>query len=136
MSGLTKNNKQSTAIPKDSRIASALGEIGPSIMVGAATTFLGIMPMAFASYFIFRVFFRLFIIIISFGVRRADIFRGLGGGLFFFFPPLRHFLRVALLSRPHVKPFPPNKTGEFCAMLQIKVHHTIGGAGVGENEVG
>ena len=37
-------------------------------MVGAATTFLGIMPLAFASNVIFRVFFKMFLIIITFGV--------------------------------------------------------------------
>ena len=64
---------QEANISKDARIADALGEIGPSVMVGAATTFLGIMPLAFASNAISRVFFRMFLIIISFGVR-ATIF--------------------------------------------------------------
>ena len=50
------------------RIANALGEIGSSVMMGAATTFLGIMPMAFANNVIFRVFFKMFLVIISFGV--------------------------------------------------------------------
>eukprot|EP00904_Undaria_pinnatifida_P008204 jgi/Undpi1/4513/HiC_scaffold_18.g07867.m1 len=52
---------------KDVRIANALGEIGPSVMLGAATTFLGIMPMAFANNEIFRVFFKMFLVIITFG---------------------------------------------------------------------
>ncbi|CAN0043144.1 unnamed protein product, partial [Hapterophycus canaliculatus] len=59
---------QDSTIPKDNRIANALGEIGPSILVGAATTFLGIMPLAFANNVIFRVFFKMFLCIISFGV--------------------------------------------------------------------
>ncbi|CAM9415019.1 unnamed protein product [Ectocarpus sp. 8 AP-2014] len=59
---------QDPSIPKDARIAEALGEIGPSVMVGAATTFLGIMPLAFANNFVFRVFFKMFLVIISFGV--------------------------------------------------------------------
>lgn len=54
---------------KDKRIAQALGEIGPAVVVGATTTFLGIMPMIFASNVIFRVFFKMFFIIILFGVR-------------------------------------------------------------------
>ena len=62
-------NNQDANIAKDLRIADALGEIGPSVMIGAATTFLGIMPLAFASNAIFRVFFRMFLIIITFGVR-------------------------------------------------------------------
>lgn len=53
---------------KEERIAAALGEISPSAVIGAATTFLGIMPMAFASNFIFQVFFRVFPIIIALGV--------------------------------------------------------------------
>lgn len=63
------NETQDASITKDLRIADALGEIGPSVMVGAGTTFLGIMPLAFANNAIFRVFFRMFLIIISFGVR-------------------------------------------------------------------
>ena len=54
---------------KNVRIADALGEIGPSVVVGAATTFVGIMPMVFARNHVFRVFFKMFIIIIGFGVR-------------------------------------------------------------------
>ncbi|CAN0269097.1 unnamed protein product, partial [Ascophyllum nodosum] len=61
-------------IPKDARIANAMGEIGPSVMVGAATTFLGIMPLAFASNVVFRVFFKMFLIIISFGFFHGAVF--------------------------------------------------------------
>lgn len=53
---------------KNLRIGRALGEIGPSVVVGAITTFLGVMVMAFASNAIFRVFFKMFLIIITFGV--------------------------------------------------------------------
>ncbi|CAM9472608.1 unnamed protein product [Ascophyllum nodosum] len=60
-------HQASFTIPKDERIADALGEIGPSVMIGAATTFLGIMPLAFANNVIFRVFFKMFLVIISFG---------------------------------------------------------------------
>ena len=63
---------QDPKIPKNARIADALGEIGPSVMIGAATTFLGIMPLAFASNVIFRVFFKMFLVIISFGVRKRE----------------------------------------------------------------
>ena len=61
---------QDPSMSKDVRIANALGEIGPSILVGSATTFLGIVSLAFASNMIFRTFFRMFIVIISFGVRK------------------------------------------------------------------
>ena len=50
------------------RVARAMGEIGPSVLVGATTTLLGIVPMAFASNVVFRVFFKMFLIIIIFGV--------------------------------------------------------------------
>ena len=62
---------QDRTISKNLRIGLALGEIGPSVLVGAITTFLGIMVMAFASNVIFRVFFKMFFIIITFGVRFA-----------------------------------------------------------------
>ncbi|CAM9121063.1 unnamed protein product [Ectocarpus fasciculatus] len=65
---------QDPSIPKDARIAEALGEIGPSVMVGAATTFLGIMPVAFANNVIFRVFFKMFLVIISFGFFHGVVF--------------------------------------------------------------
>ncbi|CAM9899558.1 unnamed protein product, partial [Ectocarpus sp. 12 AP-2014] len=65
---------QDPSIPKDARIAEALGEIGPSVVVGAATTFLGIMPLAFANNFIFRVFFKMFLVIISFGFFHGVVF--------------------------------------------------------------
>ncbi|CAM9203139.1 unnamed protein product [Chrysoparadoxa australica] len=42
----------------EKRVILALEEIGPSIMLGGATTFLGVVPLAFASNEIFRVFFR------------------------------------------------------------------------------
>ncbi|CAM9860224.1 unnamed protein product, partial [Laminaria digitata] len=58
---------QDTSISNDAGIANALGEIGPSVLIGAATTFLGIMPMAFAQNAIFRVFFKMFLVIITLG---------------------------------------------------------------------
>lgn len=54
--------------PKDVRIADGLGEIGPSVCVGAATTLVGIMPMIFARNHVFQVFLKMFLIIIGFGV--------------------------------------------------------------------
>ena len=59
---------QDPNISKDDRIANALGEIGPSVFVGAMTTFLGIMPLAFGSSDLNRIFFKMFLVIISFGV--------------------------------------------------------------------
>lgn len=68
--------RQDPTVSKNVRIARALGEIGPSVVVGAFTTFLGIMVMAFASNVIFRVFFKMFLIIITFGVRLAWVVLG------------------------------------------------------------
>lgn len=41
-------------------------EVGPAVVCGIGTTFLGILPLAFANSEIFRVFFRLFLNIISY----------------------------------------------------------------------
>eukprot|EP00752_Nemacystus_decipiens_P008590 g7670.t1 len=65
---------QDPSISKDLRIANALGEIGPSVLVGVMTTFLGIMPLVFASNAIFRTFFRMFLVIISFGFFHGVVF--------------------------------------------------------------
>ena len=61
------NNDQDKS--RKERIASALGKIGPSVVLGASTTLIGIVPLYFASNEVFRVFFRMFLIIILFGVR-------------------------------------------------------------------
>lgn len=63
--------RQDPKISRDQGIAAALGEIGPSVVLGAFTTFLGIMPMAFANSSIFRVFFRMFLTIVTFGVSQS-----------------------------------------------------------------
>ncbi|CBN79517.1 conserved unknown protein [Ectocarpus siliculosus] len=65
---------QDPRTPKDTRIADALGEIGPSLLMGAGTTFLGIMPLVFAHNVIFRVFFKMFLVIISFGFYHGVVF--------------------------------------------------------------
>ncbi|CAM9909842.1 unnamed protein product [Choristocarpus tenellus] len=65
---------QDPALSKHDRIVLALGEIGPSVLLGASTTFIGIIPMAFASNTIFRVFFRMFLCIITFGVFHGLVF--------------------------------------------------------------
>ncbi|CAM9379122.1 unnamed protein product [Choristocarpus tenellus] len=65
---------QNPGMSKHERITVALGEIGPSVLLGATTTFVGIIPMAFASNVIFRVFFRMFLCIITFGVYHGLVF--------------------------------------------------------------
>lgn len=49
------------------RVRLALIGIGPSVLMGCMTTFLGILPLAFANSAIFRIFFRMFFSIIVFG---------------------------------------------------------------------
>ena len=64
---------QDATLPPKERIGKALIEIGPSILQGATTTFLGILPMAFAGSEIFRTFFRMFIGIIGYGASHGLI---------------------------------------------------------------
>jgi len=47
---------------------SALDEVGGAVLLGGMTTFVGVLPLAFASSFIYRVFFRLFFAIVSLGI--------------------------------------------------------------------
>ncbi|CAM9475163.1 unnamed protein product [Discosporangium mesarthrocarpum] len=65
---------QNPALQKEERIVQSLGEIGPSVLLGASTTLLGVIPMAFASNEIFRVFFRMFLIISGFGAYHGLVF--------------------------------------------------------------
>jgi len=60
----SKNN------PDDPRssMAAALDEVGGAVLLGVSTTFVGVLPLAFASSFIYRVFFKLFLGIISLGM--------------------------------------------------------------------
>mmetsp|Transcript_22470 Transcript_22470/g.37797 ORF Transcript_22470/g.37797 Transcript_22470/m.37797 type:complete len:605 (-) Transcript_22470:1098-2912(-) len=51
----------------DERLKACLVEIGPSVLLGCSTTFLGTMPLAFANSVIFRTFFKCFFLIISLG---------------------------------------------------------------------
>jgi len=50
------------------RMAAALAEVGGAVALGGLTTFIGVLPLAFASSFIYRVFFRLFICIVGLGL--------------------------------------------------------------------
>jgi multidrug efflux pump subunit AcrB len=46
----------------------ALDEVGGAVLMGGLTTFVGVLPLAFASSFIYRVFFRLFFCIVTLGI--------------------------------------------------------------------
>jgi len=49
---------------RDTRVINAMAEVGPSVLSGCLTTFIGILPLMFAKSEIFRVFFKMFFNII------------------------------------------------------------------------
>ncbi|CAM9500189.1 unnamed protein product [Phaeothamnion confervicola] len=55
-------------LPVLHRVQLGLGEIGPSVLLGGATTLLGVIPMGFAGNEIFRSFFRVFLCIVLYGL--------------------------------------------------------------------
>ena len=55
------------ADPRD-RMAAALAEVGGAVALGGTTTFIGVLPLAFASSFIYRIFFKLFLSIVTLGM--------------------------------------------------------------------
>ena len=59
--------QQPFSLSPQQRLRAALIEIGPSVLLGCTTTFIGILPLAWASSVIFRTFFRMFFLIIVFG---------------------------------------------------------------------
>lgn len=50
------------------RMAHALAEVGGAVAVGGLTTFIGVLPLAFASSWVYRVFFKLFLSIVVLGI--------------------------------------------------------------------
>jgi len=58
----------SGATDPQERMIFALEEVGGAVLIGGLTTFIGILPLAFASSFIYRVFFTLFLTIVSLGL--------------------------------------------------------------------
>ena len=77
-------NTQAPTIEMDVRIATALAEIGPAVLLGACTTLIGIVPLTFAASEVFRVFFRMMLGVV--------VFSGLHG--FFFTPALISLLNM------------------------------------------
>lgn len=59
--------KQLHSLSPDDRMIAAMTEIGPSVLLGCSTTFIGILPLGFANSTIFRTFFRMFLSIIVYG---------------------------------------------------------------------
>lgn len=54
--------------PNDVRVRAALTQMGPNVLKGGATTFCGVLVLGFASSFVFRVFFTMFVGIVGFGL--------------------------------------------------------------------
>lgn len=50
------------------RMAKALAEVGGAVAVGGLTTFIGVLPLFFASSWVYRVFFKLFLSIVVLGI--------------------------------------------------------------------
>ena len=55
------------------RMAAALDEVGGAVLLGATTTFVGVLPLAFASSFIYRSFFKLFLSISILGIANGFV---------------------------------------------------------------
>ncbi|XP_078373186.1 patched domain-containing protein 3-like isoform X2 [Oculina patagonica] len=58
----------SNKVTADERIVDALSTLGASVFMGGFSTFLGMVVLAFASSEIFRIFFRMFLGIVVFGL--------------------------------------------------------------------
>ena len=63
--------KQDQSLNPGAKLGATMGEIGPAISLGILTTFLGTIPLAFASATIFRYFFKIFMSIIVFSAAHA-----------------------------------------------------------------
>ena len=50
------------------RVLRALKEVGPAVLLGLITTFIGVLPLGFASSAAFRVFFKMFLAIVVSGL--------------------------------------------------------------------
>ena len=57
-----------TAASGDEAVAGMLQEIGPPVLLGGLTTFLGISPLILSNSTVFRTFFKMFLGIIVFGL--------------------------------------------------------------------
>ena len=62
---------QDASLSRDERVRRTMVEIGPSVLLGVTTTFLGVLPLSLASSEVFRTFFKMFMGIIVFGARGA-----------------------------------------------------------------
>jgi hypothetical protein len=79
-----------TSGPK-AQVTAAVCQIGPSVLLGASTTLVGVLPLGFASSYIFRIFFKMFIATIFLALLHA----------FFFLPALLLIFPVQIQAKVH-----------------------------------
>jgi len=73
------------------QVEAALSHIGPSVLLGASTTLIGVLPLGFASSYIFRIFFKMFIATILLALLHA----------FFFLPVMMIVFPVQIQASVH-----------------------------------
>lgn len=59
---------QDATLSRNQRVRATLAEMAPSVLLGAVSTFLGVLPLAFANSALFRIFFKMFMAIVFFGI--------------------------------------------------------------------
>ena len=87
------------------RAAYALWKIGPSVMNGGLSTFLALIPLLIAKSYVFKVFFRMFAVIIGFGLWFGVITLPV---LLSLFGPPPNLNAVRLETEPYHNPLSPD----------------------------
>mmetsp|Transcript_54018 Transcript_54018/g.69363 ORF Transcript_54018/g.69363 Transcript_54018/m.69363 type:complete len:930 (+) Transcript_54018:98-2887(+) len=58
----------SDIVDPKARMVAALAEVGGAVAIGGLTTFVGVLPLSLASSFVYRLFFKLFLSIVTLGL--------------------------------------------------------------------